>query len=182
MSDELIVALRRGEAWARRQLYERFWDLPYRKARRIVGNDGDGHDVVAGVMVDFMDRLVHSFRGQSDKAIRAYLVTATISRATRYQARKRQVLAQGDVSAVADTARQPSDPLLRTRLERCLSQLPPRARQVLRLKFGRDLDNTEIANLLGVTRAAISKVLVHEQKGALSRLRRCLGSSEPEVA
>lgn len=179
---ELIAGLIAGDAPARRVLMTRYWNGPFRCAVRILRDEGEGHDLTASLMVDFMDRLVHGFRGRSDAALKAYLAASAISRATRRAGRSRRTsltdpselerLAGGDLSGPDD--RPPSDPLLMARLEACLSKLQPRNRQILRLKYGKGLDNAEIGNLLGVTRAAISLRLADPRKGSLARLRRCV--------
>lgn len=167
--DDLVA----GKETAQRVLFKRFWDRPYREANAILRQQSDAYDVTAGLLLDFMTTGVHGFRGTSEGALRRYLQVSARRRAV--VARTRSQRAQELVDELPAEA-QTTEPWLLAKLEACLSALPARTRSVLRLKYTGDRSNAEVAQILGQTRANISKFLTHPQKGALARLRRCLGS------
>jgi RNA polymerase sigma factor (sigma-70 family) len=171
---DFIAALRDGDPAARRELFRDYLPPLHRRAVRLLGSSGDAYDVAAGLLLDFMEEYVHGFTGQTERSLRGYLKTAVVRRGMAF--RERAAALPGDAhEQELSVGMKSNDPLLLARLEACLDELPPRARQILRLKFAGDRDNVEIGRLLGQTRASISKQLIHPQKGALARLRRCIG-------
>ena len=179
---ELIAALRRGEAPARVRLWRGHRSALVARAQRVLGDAGDAEDVAAGVLADFMGRLVHRFRGETAAALRAYLVAATIDRSLRLRDRGKVVAIE---AGLEDTRAAPEaeahDPWLDARLRECVRRLPAEQRAVLRLRYAADLDNVEIAELLGQSRSAVSQRLIHPRRGALARLRRCLSRKAGEA-
>ena len=175
----LLEGLRAGDDETRRGFFRAFYKAPYRRARSILRNDGDAHDVTCAVLVDFLDRRAAEFRGTTCAAVQLYLIVAAIDRARRLQSRRKVVRldARAVQNATEGAEAGGRDPWLLARLERCLARLSPKLRQLLTLKYAEDLDNTEIASLTGVSRAAISQRLTHPRRGALGRLRRCMAAS-----
>jgi RNA polymerase sigma factor (sigma-70 family) len=175
--ETLLAGLRAGDKAAQRTLFERYYDAVLRRTIRVVGSEADAHDLVTTLFVDFIDRLHQGFRGQRPGALHAYLETAAISRGVRFMKRRRIVtLALDAETAEGEQDATMPDSLLQALLDRCLAKLSPRLRRLVALKFGQDKDNLEIAELLGVSRAAVSQGLVRDPDGALPRLKRCVES------
>ncbi len=176
-----VASLRRGERAATRRLFELCLEPALGRATRLLGSPGDAHDVVIGVLVEFLDRYVQAFRGASEREVLTYVLVATVERCGRFRrAHARLAARAADEAAVRQGAGATSaldDPWLRARLEACLQTLPEATRQVIRLKYGLGKDNPEIAALLGVSRAAVSQRLTDPKRGALGRLRKCLATA-----
>ena len=172
--ERFLSDLRDGDNDARRRLFRECYSTPYVRARRLLRDPCDAEDIAMGVLVDFMERLVHRFRGTSIGALHTYLGVAALDRGIRYRDRQRALLSGPDPEDHASSEPGERDVFLLRRLEECLRKLPPIARRILRLKYSSDKDNPEIATLLGISRAAVSQRLTHRGRGALPRLRKCL--------
>jgi len=168
---EFIDALCRREPDACARLFADYWARPYGRARSITGDDGDAHDVVASAFADFIERHAERFRGVRPAALQHYLMLAVTHRARRQVARRSRLR---ELVAEPASTGEAADTLALAQLERCLDDLPPRTREVVALRYGRDLDNHEIADRLGISRPAVNNHLTHPARGALGRLRRCL--------
>ena len=141
-------------------------------ALSILGSDGDTGPLVADVFTDFLysyvDRIEH------ERAIPSYLRIMVIRRARRLLQRRSHEdnLAAHDF---ADADARDVIEALETKswlpwLEDCLSLLTNRARRVLKLHFGHDMGTVEIAGEVGVTKQAVSKMILK----CIAQLRRCL--------
>jgi RNA polymerase sigma factor (sigma-70 family) len=170
----LLDGLRSGASDAQRRLLRQYWDVPYSRARRVLGPTGDAHEVAIGVLGDFMVTHVHDFRATTAPALRLFLATVATRRALALRDRASVLQSGLEADLQPGPERETGDPWLLARLEGCLRQLPARSRLVLRLRYGQGMDNAQVAELLGQTRANVSKLLTHPLKGVLGRLRRCL--------
>ncbi|MFT7624138.1 MAG: RNA polymerase sigma factor (sigma-70 family) [Myxococcota bacterium] len=170
----LLHGLRSGASDAQRRLLREYWDVPYSRALRVLGSKADAHEVAMGVLGDFMVTHVHTFRATTRPALRLFVATVATRRALALRDRAAVLQAGLDAGLQPAPELETQDPWLLARLERCLRELPGRSRLILRLRYGQGLNNAEVAELLGQTRANVSKKLTHPLKGVLGRLRRCL--------
>ncbi|MFT5434711.1 MAG: hypothetical protein ACI9OJ_005425, partial [Myxococcota bacterium] len=84
----LVVGLRCGDPKAQRQLYRRFLTPLHRRAVRILRNSGDGYDVAAGLLVDFLDIYCHQFKGTNEASLMGYLKVAVVRRSMALRDRR----------------------------------------------------------------------------------------------
>ena len=172
LGEGIVARLRAGDAEARRAFFERFWPISLRRARAVVHDSGDAHDVAAGVLADFAERHVHTMRSASEAAIGAYIITTTARRARALLARRRQMSQLAEETLTTEPA--DTEPVLLARLEECIARLSDRQRQLLQLRFGVGMTNADIAQTLDMSRSAITQAISKEPGGVLPRLKRCL--------
>lgn len=69
-----------------------------------------------------------------------------------------------------ESERSPETSVLLPSLDECLDGLKPKAREVIRLKYGEDFANERIGGLVGGSKQYIGKLL----RQSLAKLRECL--------
>lgn len=156
------------------RLEQLFWthhERVLRAAYRVTGNMADAEDVAQAVFM----RLVSDSSRQMDNP-ESYLYRAAINGAVdllRKRRSEREVglelvaeLPSGKLGDAPDHAL--SDQQLRFRLRQALSILNPRSAEMFVLRYIEELDNREIARLLGTSQAVVAVTLHH----ARSRLKK----------
>lgn len=148
--DLLIQRARRGDAAARRTLYDRHSARVYAIVRRLAGDDDAADDCAQEAWVSAF-RALDRFRG--DARFSTWLYRIAVNSALQLQRRRKRV-AERERPIPADFARSGrSDPdvLLRLRLERALDRLPDGMRTVLVLHDVEGYTHEGIGELLGIS-------------------------------
>jgi RNA polymerase sigma-70 factor, ECF subfamily len=145
----------------------------YNLARRMLGNDADAEDVVQDVLVQVVRKL-HTFRGDADLATWLHRVTvnaALAHRRKRSQREQREVhdpfdhfLESGTHGAPVrpwsiEPDRQALDHETHQLVEKAIANLPELYRDVYVLADVEQLSNAEIAEMLGLSLAAVKSRL-----------------------
>ena len=148
-----VERLRAGDTRALEELYDRYTDLLYSLAMRIVGRAAEAEDVV-------QETWLQAWRnaGAYDPArgtVGAWLVMTARSRAidrVRSEGSRQRV----EAAATADPPASSDDPSVEAarrqssgRVLAALEQLPPQHRQVLELAYFAGLSQSEVAERLG---------------------------------
>jgi RNA polymerase sigma-70 factor, ECF subfamily len=171
MTDQqLIQAVKGGDADATRRLYERHASRVYAVTRRLVGDDSLAEDCAQETWMRAFRGLA-SYRG--DAAFSTWLHRIAINsalgaRRERGRREEREAPLHDSIPARA----RGGVPLLRIRLERALGTLPDRMRQVLVLHDIEGFTHQEIGALLGID-AGTSKSQLFR---ARARMRERLGA------
>jgi RNA polymerase sigma-70 factor (ECF subfamily) len=177
--DHLIGRLRAGEEHAVEELVNRYAGLIYRVALRITGTAADAEEVTWDVMQTVWEKIA-GFRGDAALSSWIYRIAANAAY-EKVRARKAPTVALEDAfhrhdapaSGVANSSDRSAScgdrsarVELRGVLEDGIAELPVDYRTVLVLRDVEGLSNTEVADVLGVTLAAV-KSRVHRARLAL---------------
>lgn len=172
---DLVHQLRRGDTQALAALYDRYAQLVYTLALRILQNPTEAEDLTQDVFVQF-------WQGQKydpDRgSVGSYLATYTRSRAL-----DRLRVSQGRSAILKKaqhlTGASPPTPLdqaaqseQRQQLRQALDQLPPTEREVLEIAYFEGLSQSQIAERLGLP---LGTVKTRSRQGLL-RLRDLIGT------
>jgi len=172
---EDLERLRRGDPAAQQRFWRRYLPAVRAICADILGPGPDAADEAVNVMVDFLFRYA---RELSDaRTAPAYVKLMAARRARKLRVRRRQ--AWGQVAELTEehedpTPLRPDDAALaaalQPRLEGCLAQLRPKAREVLILRFRSELTTEAIGGLVGGSKQYIGRLITQ----SLLALRTCL--------
>jgi RNA polymerase sigma-70 factor (ECF subfamily) len=160
---DLVEQARTGDAGARRTLYTQHVDRVYRTARGMLANDADAEDVTQDAMLTVLTSLA-SYTRRDGVRFAAWVTSIAVNTVRRrFRRRRPELTAMG---VLPDTAGEPADPaadLDRARERRvllvALGELPERERTIVSLRYGAELNASEIAATIGGEPAAIRKTL-----------------------
>ena len=171
----LVTALKQGDESAQQRFWKERWSEVYGLCVSILGNGPQAAEVAQDALTDFLFDSVH--RLQRPEAATAYLKLMAARRAKRRAVQLRaRVTGDDELDALAEpnTAQAPeaaaSLAQLRPRLAECLGLLRPKARRVVQLKYGAEMANERIGELVGGSKQYIGRLI----KDSLARLRECL--------
>jgi RNA polymerase sigma factor (sigma-70 family) len=163
-----VAAVRDGNAEQFAAWYDTLYDEAWRFAYRFVRDTALASDVVHDVFLSIWEhRATWTVRGSA----RNYVLGAIRHRALNTRRHERIVARAASSSDVAlrtppgmgDAPRQPdavfADAALHDAMHRAVANLPERQRSALALRWEHGLSNVEIAGVLGVGEAAVSRLL-----------------------
>jgi len=167
LSDDAIAGLveqaRTGDAGARRTLYTQHVDRVYRTVRGVLASDADAEDVTQDAMLTVLTSL-ESYKRRNEVRFAAWVTTIALNTARRrFRRRRPELTATGELPDMAGEAADPAADLDRARERRALlialAELPERERTIVGLRYGAELNASEIATTIGGEAAAIRKTL-----------------------
>ncbi|MFT3699851.1 MAG: sigma-70 family RNA polymerase sigma factor [Kofleriaceae bacterium] len=164
---QLIAACRRGEARAMEMLYHQFKRRVFGMAHRIVGPN-DAEEVAQEVFVRVFRGLA-AFRG--DSALSTWIYRLTVNASLSHLAKRGRRQEVGD-ETLADVPAAPEisrDPALASRIEACLTELPPGYRAILVLHDVEGLSHEECAAILEC-RVGTCKSQLHKARAKMREL------------
>ncbi|MGI8916059.1 MAG: RNA polymerase sigma factor [Chloroflexota bacterium] len=174
---ELVRRCRGGDPEAFRRLVESQHERVYRTAYALTGQREAAQEVVQETFLRAW-RGLGRFRGEASLA--TWLTRLAIAAGTDELGRQRRHRLVRQVLAPPVFGRR--DPITlvdqRDELDQALTQLSPKARQVIALRYGLDLSLQEIAATLGCPEGTV-KSRLHT---ALARLREQIRRADPVVA
>jgi RNA polymerase sigma-70 factor (ECF subfamily) len=159
----LVAQARGGDPAARRRLYTQYVDLVFRTVRGLVRSDADAEDVTQDALLTVLTSL-HTYARRADVRFAAWVTTIAVNTARRrFRRRRPELTATGELPETpADTA-DPAEDLDRARersaLLVALGGLAERDRTIVSLRYGADLNATEIAAVVGIEAATVRKIL-----------------------
>jgi RNA polymerase sigma-70 factor (ECF subfamily) len=148
-------------------LYRRYGALVRRRARSILGDDHEAQDAVQEVFVRVIAAMAE-FRGQSQPSTWLYRITTNLClNRIRDSRRRRDRLAEAaEENRDAPTHAGPA-PEARTTLRTVLARVEEELAQVAVFYYVDDMDQAEIASVLGVSRRTIGYRLDRFREEAL---------------
>ena len=167
LADDAILRLveqaRAGDVGARRQLYTQHVDRVFRTVRGMVRSDADAEDVMQDALWTVLTSL-HKYAPRADVRFAAWVTTIAVNTVRRrFRRRRPELTATGELPDTPYSATDPADDLDRARQRRALlvalAELPDRERTIVSLRYGAELNATEIAATVGVEPAAVRKIL-----------------------
>jgi RNA polymerase sigma-70 factor (ECF subfamily) len=159
----LVDQARAGDTGARHTLYVQHVDRVFRTVRGMLRSAADAEDVTQDAMLTVLTSL-HKYTPRADARFAAWVMTIAVNTARRRFRRRRPVLTPtGELPEILDEGADPADGLDRARRRRALlialAELSERERVIVSLRYGAELNASEIGVAVGVEPATIRKVL-----------------------
>jgi RNA polymerase sigma-70 factor (ECF subfamily) len=174
----LVERARTGDAGARRMLYLQHVDRVYRTVRGILRSDADAEDVTQDAMLAVLTSL-HRYTPRADARFAAWVTTIAVNTARRrFRRRRPELTATGELPETAAADVDPVDDLDRARRRRALltalAELSEREREIVSLRYGAELNATEIGTCVGIAPATIRKMLERARTRLATRIEALL--------
>jgi RNA polymerase sigma-70 factor (ECF subfamily) len=159
----LVEQARAGDAGARQTLYVQHVDRVFRAVRGMLRSDADAEDVTQDAMLTVLSSL-HKYRPRADARFAAWVITIALNTARRrFRRRRPELTATGELPDTPDADADPVDALDRARKRRALitalAELSERERVIVSLRYGAELNASDIGAAIGVEPATIRKTL-----------------------
>jgi len=159
----LVELARAGDRAARQRLYRQHVQRVFRTVRGMLRSDAEAEDVTQDAMLTALTSL-DRYSPRSGTRFAAWLTTIAVNTTRRRFRRKRpELTATGELPDVADPDSDLANDLdlarRRGALLQALAELEPREREVVSLRYGSDLNATEIAAQMGMEAANVRKIL-----------------------
>jgi RNA polymerase sigma-70 factor (ECF subfamily) len=159
----LVERARSGDTGSRRTLYLQHVDRVFRTVRGMLRSDADAEDVTQDALLTVLTSL-QSYTPRADARFSAWVTAIAVNTVRRRFRRRRPELTATGVlpERPADTA-DPADALDRARQRRALlialGELPGRDREIVSLRYGAELNASDIAAALAIEPATVRKIL-----------------------
>ena len=185
LTDEAIARLveqaRAGDTGARHMLYVQHVDRVFRTVRGMLRSDADAEDVTQDAMLTVLTSL-HQYTPRAGARFAAWVTTVAVNTARRrFRRRRPELTATGELPDRPDHGADPADSLDRERRRRALltalAELSERERMIVSLRYGAELNASEIGVATGIDPAAIRKTLERARARLGDRLEALLGSA-----
>ena len=165
---ELVALLRAGNEEAMSQLVERWSPAMFRVARSFVGSPQSAEDVVQEAWLGMLRGLA-TFEGRS--SLRAWTFTILVNQARTRGVREARTVLQPELEfGAGEPAKTPEGVLLSNevllQVDRALSALPPRQRQVVTMRDVCGMTAEEVCAALGIS-PTNQRVLLHRARAVL---------------
>jgi RNA polymerase sigma-70 factor (ECF subfamily) len=159
----LVAAARAGDTGARRRLYTQYVDLVFRTVRGMLHSDADAEDVTQDALLTVLTSL-NKYAPRPDVRFAAWVTTIAVNTARRrFRRRRPDLTTTGDIPDVAADEMDPAEMIDRTRQRRALlaalRKLSERERTIVSLRYGAELNASEIAAVVGVEAPSVRKTL-----------------------
>jgi RNA polymerase sigma-70 factor (ECF subfamily) len=174
----LVDRARAGDAGARHTLYVQHVDRVFRTVRGMLRSDADAEDVTQDAMLTVLTSL-HKYTPRADARFSAWVMTIAVNTARRrFRRRRPELTATGDLPERPDEGVDPADGLDRARRRRALlialTELSERERVIVSLRYGAELNASEIGAAVGVEPATIRKTLERARTRLAARIEALL--------
>ncbi len=166
----LIQRLLLRDRQAAREFYERFAPRLFRFIRRKVGSDQDVEEIAQDTLFAFLEG-IRDFTGRS--SLNTYLCSIAGNKIVDFYRKKKLVrivfsqLPEGLeplISDLADPQKILDNSLLRQKIVSVLSQLSPRYRKIIHLKYIEGRSVIEIAHLLSLSFKSAESILFRARR------------------
>lgn len=173
LDDDELARLRRREPVAQARFFRAFRERVEKLCSRILGPNGDAQELAADVLGDFLYTYVDGV--ETPRAVPTYLKLMATRRALRLH-KSRERAGEIDDDQFQDEEVPPDQAIwaqqVMPKLDRCMGILTPKAREVLRLRFGTELTNEAIGDIVGGSKQYIGRLI----KESTEKLKTCLES------
>ena len=138
-------------------------DRVFRTVRGMLRSDADAEDVTQDAMLTVLTSL-NKYRPRPDARFAAWVTTIAVNTARRrFRRRRPELTATGELPDTPDDGADPADALDRARQRRALlialAELPERERMIVSLRYGAELNASEIGIAVGIEPATVRKML-----------------------
>jgi RNA polymerase sigma-70 factor (ECF subfamily) len=173
---ELIALLKSGDKTAFSEVYQRYWPLLFRHARKLLQEDEGAKDVVQDVFISLWAAV---FEFNECTALSAYLYASTRNKILNTFRRNKVASAHLEsLEKFMEQGTNVTDHLVREhmlakQIEDEIANLPPRMREVFELKRKHHLSYKEIATVMNISELTVKT----QMNKAIGTLRGKLGNS-----
>jgi RNA polymerase sigma-70 factor (ECF subfamily) len=159
----LVEQARGGDRAARQRLYRQHVGRVFRTVRGMLRSDAEAEDVTQDAMLTALTSLGR-FSPRAGTPFAAWLTTIAVNTARRrFRRRRPELTATGELPDVASADPELGDDIdlvrKRAALLQALAELEPREREIVSLRYGADLNASEIAARVGMEAANVRKIL-----------------------
>lgn len=159
----LVEQARAGDRAARQRLYRQHVGRVFRTVRGMLRSDAEAEDVTQDAMLTALTHL-DRYSPRSGTRFAAWLTTIAVNTTRRrFRRRRPELTATGELPEVASADPELGDDVdlvrQRSALLQALAELEPREREIVSLRYGSDLNATEIAAQVGAEPANVRKIL-----------------------
>ena len=159
----LVEQARGGDSGACHTLYVAHVDRVFRAMRGMLRSDADAEDVTQDAMLKVLTSL-HKYTPRPDARFASWVMTIAVNTAhRRFRRRRPELTATGELPERADDGYDPADGLDHARRRRALlialAELPERERVIVSLRYGAELNASDIGGTVGIEPATIRKIL-----------------------
>ena len=135
----------------------------FRTVRGMLRCDADAEDVTQDALLTVLTSL-NNYTPRVDARFAAWVTTIAVNTVRRrFRRRRPELTATGELPETPDDEADPADNLDRARQRRALlialGELPERERAIVSLRYGAELNASEIAATVGLEPATIRKIL-----------------------
>ncbi len=159
----LVEQARAGDTGARETLYVQYVDRVFRAVRGMLRSDADAEDVTQDAMLTVLTSL-NTYTPRADARFAAWVTTIAVNTARRrFRRRRPELTATGELPETPDAGADPADGLDLARRRRALlialAELPERERVIVSLRYGAELNASDVGATVGIAPATIRKIL-----------------------
>jgi RNA polymerase sigma-70 factor (ECF subfamily) len=185
----LVVQARDGDPGAQRRLYEQLVDRVFRAVRPMFQDEAEAEDVTQDALIKVLSSL-GSYRPRPGSSFVSWVLAVAVNTGRRRFRRRRPLPTEPEVLAVLQesvaSADGPCDEVERQRTRalvlRALWEVPERERQVLSLRYGAELNASEIAPIVGLKPAHVRKICERWRPRLAARIEALQSPPEPSHA
>lgn len=161
----LVAQARGGDPGAQRRLYEQLVDRVFRAVRPMFQDEAEAEDVTQDAMIKVLSSL-DRYQPRTGSSFVSWVLAIAINTGRRRFRRRRPVPTEPEaLAALQERIAHDDDPgedldRQRTRalVLRALWEIPEREREILSLRYGADLNATEIAAIVNLKPAHVRKL------------------------
>jgi RNA polymerase sigma-70 factor (ECF subfamily) len=177
----LVDAARSGDRTAGQRLYRQHVDHVFRTVRGILRSDADAEEVTQDAMLAVLTSL-HRYASRPGTRFVAWVTTIAVNTARRrFRRRRPEFLDPNDLPQIVDDTADPERDADSTRkraaLLSALDDLEVREREIVSLRYGSELDASEIARALALEPANVRKILERARARLGARIEELLNSN-----
>lgn len=181
----LVVQARDGDQGAQRRFYEQLVDRVFRSVRPMFQDESEAEDVTQDAMIKALSSL-DRYQPRPGSSFVSWVVAIAFNTARHRFRRKRPVPTEADtLAALQEAVEHSPDPSLelerqRTRalVLRALWEVPERERQILSLRYGAELNASEIATITKLKPAHVRKICERWRPRLAARIQDLLTPQE----
>lgn len=153
----LLAEFENGNQKAFRKLFELFWERMFSNAKVIVVNEDVAKDIVQDIRVDLWEKR----ENLKIRNFQAYVFKAVQYGCYKYLRNNKFTTVQLEI---IESLQMTTEPFVKNQhdleetqisIEKAISELPPRCRQIFRLSRIDNIGNEEIAQRLGISRRSV---------------------------
>ncbi len=185
----LVVQARDGDRGAQRRLYEQLVDRVFRAVRPMFQDEAEAEDVTQDAMIKALSSL-ERYQPRPGSSFVSWVVAIAFNTARHRFRRRRPVPTEPEALAILQEALEhspdPSHELERQRARalvlRALWEVPEREREILSLRYGAELNASEIAAIVHLQPAHIRKLCERWRPRLAARIQELQTPVEPPHA
>ena len=177
----LVAEARAGDRTARQRLYRQHVNRVFRTVRALLRSDAEAEDVTQDAMLIALTSL-DRYSPRAGTRFAAWLTTIAVNTARRrFRRRRPELTATGELPEIAAAEADLGDDVdlarHRAALLQALAELEPREREIVSLRYGSDLNATEIAAHTGIGAANVRKILERARSRLAERIEALMKSA-----